>query len=165
LWTKAWPSLGIVNSKRSIDEARKLVREPQSGQADEVTRALARFLVVRSTGYLEQVVIESCTAYISSKSEPRVGAFAAGFFDRYLNPKPARLLEIVRSFDPEWEDQLTELFDDGDELLRREVALLVDRRNKIAHGLGEGITSLKALGLLDAAEKVADWFVERFDPR
>lgn len=165
MWTDAWPSIEIVNLGRSIHEVKRLVRKPPEGQPDEVTRALSRFLVVRSSGYLEQVVRECCLAYISSKSQPQVAAFATGAFGTHLNPKPDRLIDIVRAFDATWAEELEELFDEEDQFLRREVALLVDRRNKIAHGLSEGVTSSKALDLFDAAEQIAFWFVGCFDPR
>jgi hypothetical protein len=54
--------------------------------------------------------------------------------------------------------------DANDERLARELAFLVDCRNKIAHGLNEGIGSQKALALKDVAVEIADWFVLRFNP-
>jgi len=51
-----------------------------------------------------------------------------------------------------------------DQRLRRELAFLVDRRNKIAHGLNEGIGTVKALALKDVASEAADWFIARFNP-
>lgn len=165
LWEGAWPSLEVVNLGRAIQEVRKLVREPPPGLPDEVTRALARFLVVRSSGYLEQIVRRSCLAYLSSKSDQRAGAYAAQTFPAYLNPTPERLTNIVQKFDVIWSEELSDLFDEDDEYLRREIGFLVDRRSKIAHGLSEGVTSTKALSLFEAAEQIAAWFVLRFDPR
>jgi hypothetical protein len=63
-----------------------------------------------------------------------------------------------------WSAELAEMLAAEDELLHRELSLLVDRRNKIAHGHSEGITVRKALDLKQVAVKVADWFILRFNP-
>lgn len=165
MWTGAWPSLGISRLERSIDGVAALVAVPAHGQPDEVTRVLSRFLVLRSCGFLEQVVEECCRAHIASKSAPQVAAFASSWLGRGNNPTPERLVELVRRFDRGWADELLALFDEDDQRLRREISLLVDRQNKIAHGLGEGLGARKALDLLKDTKTVADWFILRLDPR
>lgn len=67
-------------------------------------------------------------------------------------------------FDDAWADELNDLLNDNDEYLKRELEFLVDRRNKIAHGLSEGITVRKAIILFDAAQDISDWFVAQFRP-
>jgi hypothetical protein len=57
------------------------------------------------------------------------------------------------------------LFEDNDQELKRELGLLLDRRNAIAHGLNEGLGARKALDLVTYARLVTDWFIVRFDPR
>lgn len=165
MWTKAWPSLEITGLEGAVREVERLVRHPLTGQPNEVTGALARFLVVRSCGYLEQAVKECCLAYITSKSDPRVLPHAASVFRRSINPRPEQLLTIVRAFDSSWESELADFLDNDDQRLKRAISFLVDRRNKISHGLGENVTSRKALDLLEAADDVVTWFVLRFDPR
>jgi RiboL-PSP-HEPN len=165
LWNDAWPSGEIATLKKSLDEIVSLVRAPARDQPDEVTRALARFLVVRTCGYLEQVVEECCRAYLHSKSAPAVASFGRSWLGRGSNPTPDRLEALTRRFDAQWATELRELLERDDQLLSRELALLVDRRNKIAHGLSEGLGARKALDLVDSASVVASWFVHRLDPR
>ena len=86
------------------------------------------------------------------------------WLDRSRNPSPDNLLELVGRFDLQLRSDLDSLFEDDDQRLRREVALLVDRRNKIAHGLNEGITASKAISLKADAEKVSDWFIMNMRP-
>jgi hypothetical protein len=165
LWNEPWPSREISSLKRSLDEIVTLVRSPARDQPDEVTRALARFLVVRTCGYLEQVVEECCRAYLYSKSAPAAAAFGRSWLGRGSNPTPDRLEALARRFDPGWAGELRELLERDDQLLSRELSLLVDRRNKIAHGLSEGLGARKALDLESSASVVASWFVNRLDPR
>lgn len=165
MWNGAWPSQDIQNSKRELDKSAELVRTPFRDQPDQVTNALARFLVIRTCGYLESVVEDCCAAYISSKSSPRVAAFATSWFGSGANPSPGKLVALVRRFDQHWADDLDSLFRADDDLLKREISLLVDKRNKIAHGRGDSVTSRKALDFITPVERVAAWFIVTFDPR
>ncbi|MCQ3812155.1 MAG: hypothetical protein KTV68_16555 [Acidimicrobiia bacterium] len=130
----------------------------------DVTKELARFLVVRSCGFLEQVSIECCKMYLSAKSDPRSSSFGVSWLDRSVNPTPGRLIELMRRFDDVWADELSDLLNENDEYLKREFEFLVDRRNRIAHGLSEGITIRKAIVLYDAVQEISEWFVAQFKP-
>ena len=141
------------------------MRRPAQQQPDEVTRALSRFLVVRTCGFLERTIVECCGAFLTSKAVPRVAAYGVSWVSQRGNPKPERLVDLVRRFDSEWGDELESLLDEDDGYVRRELSFLVDRRNKIAHGESEGISASKALALLEPVRRLADWFVLRLDPR
>jgi hypothetical protein len=165
MWTDPWPSLTIVQLEQALTDIASLVQNPHRDQPDEVTRALSRFLLIRTCGYLEQVVEQCCIAYLTSKASPRVSRFGSSWLGRGANPSPDRLVELVRRFDGEWADELKAEFEADDQLLQREISFLVDRRNRIAHGLGEGVGARKALDLGTYTAAVADWFIRRFDPR
>jgi hypothetical protein len=81
------------------------------------------------------------------------------------NPRPADLVKRLSRINIQWGTELDELIDSDDELLRREISFLVDRRNKIAHGQNEGIQTRKALNLADHALNIGDWISVRLDPR
>ena len=131
----------------------------------EAGRALSRFLVIRACGFLEQILEECSRAYFLSKSERRVYSFGVSWLGRGMNPSPERLISFVNRLDPAWASELREMLDADDQHLSRELSLLVDRRNKIAHGLSEGIGARKALDLVSAVTETASWFILRFDPR
>lgn len=165
MWTDAWPSLPITNSTRSLDELVQLVERPPIGQADDIARALSSLLVVRSSGYLEQVVIECVRSYTVSKSAQRVSSYSVSWISKGLNPAPDKLVALVDRFDGEWATELRALLDQEDQRLRRELSFMVDRRNKVAHGLSQGIGARKAIDLAGNAQHAAKWFICRFDPR
>jgi hypothetical protein len=164
-WTEAWPSRKVDNLKRGLKTAEAMVRTPERGQTLEVTAALARFLVVRACGYLEQVSEECCKAYLVGKSMPRVAGFGSRWLGRGANPTSPRLVELVHRFDANWAIELETFLQADDELLWQQVNHLVGLRNQVAHGENEGTGTVKALELVGHAEMVADWFVNRFDPR
>lgn len=165
MWHGAWPNREIQNLRRQLESVVKLVEEPPRDQLDEVTGALSRFLVVRTAGYLEAVVEECCKSLINSKSAPTVASFAGSWFGTGRNPSPTKLLELVQKFSKQWEDDLRRILDQDDEYLRRELDLMVAKRNRIAHGFGEGVGARKALDFVPCATAIAEWFISTFDPR
>ncbi len=159
-----WPSVEIARLERSLKALVKLVDEQARSGSDDVVRELSRFLVIRSCGLVEQIAEECCRSYLRSKSDPRSSSFGQSWLGRGANPSPGNLVKLVSRFDPRWADDLNHLFDADDELLKRELVFLVDRRNKIAHGLSEGIGARKALDLADIALAVSGWFISTVNP-
>ncbi|MBW4078441.1 MAG: hypothetical protein HIU84_08055 [Acidobacteria bacterium] len=155
----------MAQAERSLIDLAVLVDKPPRGQPDEVSHAMARFLVIRTCGYLEQTVEDSCRALVVSKSSPMVASYGNSWLGRGASPSPANLVALVQRFDHKWSEELYQLFADNDEFLSRETKFLVNRRNKIAHGLSEGIGARKALDLVESTAEVAEWFLEKFDPR
>jgi hypothetical protein len=160
-----WPSLTIQNLDRSLDRIAALVAHPTPNEPGQVTQALARFLVVRTCGHLEKTVQECFRAYVENKSFGRVRLFSKSWLSRINNPEPERLLELVGRFDVALQADLRALFEVNDFELKREISMLINKRNLIAHGESEGIGSRKALDLLEHAKLLADWFILNFDPR
>jgi RiboL-PSP-HEPN len=161
-----WPPRETTSIRQTLDELSDLLdqqlREP--GSPESVTNWLARLLVIRSCGYLEQVAAQVSQGFIIGRSGGQVRTFAQSWIPGGRNPWPENLLEWVGRFNANLGNDLRDLLDDDDQRLRREVAFLVDRRNKIAHGLNEGITPRKAQDLKEVACQVADWFILRFNP-
>jgi hypothetical protein len=161
-----WPSLAALQLTSAYDGLVELVRRPARDQPDAVSAALARFLVVRASGYVEQVAAEACRAFLESKTYvPQSRAFALSWLRYGVNPTPEHLLELVSRFDGAWGKEFQAFMSADDELLHRELSFLVDRRNKIAHGTSEGIGAAKALELSGHARAIGGWFLARFDPR
>lgn len=163
--TRQWPPWSVTSLKQKLDALEVLATAPPKNPGDEdVVGYLSRFLVVRSCGYLEQVSLEVCRGYITGKSGGLVRAFAHSWLEKSRNPSPENLEELVGRFNANLVDDFRALLDRDDQVLRRELSFLVDRRNKIAHGLNEGIGALKAATLKELACEIADWFVLRLNP-
>ena len=163
MWSEPWPSRTLEELERSLRSLENLVQ--RQDPSEPASAELSRFLVVRICGFLEQSVEESCRSYLRSKSDPRSTSFGESWFGRGANPRPDELVRLVGRFDNAWSEELEQLLNKDDELLRRELSFLVDKRNRISHGLNQGVGQRKALDLVPCAIRVASWFVERFDPR
>jgi len=160
-----WPPWPITSLRSNLDDLARLVDTTAVGTPHaEHLPWLARLLVVRTSGYLEQTVHEVTRAHIAHRSGGVVRSFAHSWLERSRNPRPDALEQLVGRFDASWAEELTSMFEEDDQELRRELSFLVDRRNKIAHGLNEGLTPRKALTLIPVAETVADWFILRLNP-
>nr|WP_282706025.1 HEPN domain-containing protein [Paraoerskovia marina] len=147
----------LVNLRKMLDE---LPAEPP-----EVAAELARFLVVRSAGYIENT-FETCIKHFAeAKSHPAIARHVVNGLFRGRNPAPEVLVERTRNFDEGWAVQLEHLLGDDDSRIGRELAYMVDRRNRIAHGRSETVNRRKALDLADIAVELGDWMATLIDPR
>jgi hypothetical protein len=160
-----WPPWPVTSLKSNLDTLAGII-DPTMGNAisPEIQPWLCRLLVVRSSGYLEQVAVEVCRSYVYEKSGGLVRAFAHSWLERSKNPTPDNLIALVGRFDSKVCEEFIGILEDDDQRLRREIGFLVDRRNKIAHGLSESVNRSKALQLKSDACELADWFILRFNP-
>ncbi len=160
-----WPPVAVTSIWNRLEELDVLLQnQARDPDAESTAQWLARLLVIRSCGYLEQTVLEVARAFIVDSSGGLVRSFAQSHVPEGRKPSPEFLLEWVGRFDANLREDLDELFEADDQRLRRELSFMVDRRNRIAHGLNEGITSRKALDLKLIACELADWFILRFNP-
>jgi hypothetical protein len=156
-----WPPWLVVSLREKLDVCAGVT---SSALDAELAPFMARFLVIRSSGYLEQAAFEVVRSYVQARSGGPVRAFAGSWLERTRNPTPENLTDLIGRFDSSWRNEFVELLDDDDERLKRELAYLVNLRNRIAHGLNEGVGREKALLLKDVSVELADWFILRFNP-
>ncbi|MFI6781966.1 HEPN domain-containing protein [Micromonospora sp. NPDC050276] len=159
-----WPPRNLYGLKLQLDALADAVGERPRHRTDDEQVWLTRFLVVRTCGYLEQVVYEAAREHVRQKSGGRVRTLALSWIERTRNPTPENLLDLISRFGDDFFNELESILDEDDKRLRRELKLLVDRRNKIAHGLNEGMTQTKALSLKRDVEAIADWVLANLKP-
>ncbi len=162
--SSSWPPRNVTVLRQAIESIAEWIESPPKDRTDDERIWIVRFFVVRTCGYLEQVVYESVRAYIDEKSGGPTKAFSQSWLTRSKNPSPENMLELAGRFGGSFEESLKELLDEEDQRLYREISLLVNRRHKIAHGLNEGLTGTKAIALYQCAMEVAEWFLSTFNP-
>lgn len=159
-----WPPQEILGAARGLEDLASIVRGTDPGLSDEARGWLARLLVVRASGYIEQVTVVACRGYVDAKSGGLVRTFARSWLEKSRNPTPGNLLQLVGRFDTGLEQELEAFLNADDERLFRELAFLVDRRNKISHGVSEGLGPARALKVQSAALEIGGWFILRMNP-
>ncbi|GAA0225836.1 hypothetical protein GCM10010492_25100 [Saccharothrix mutabilis subsp. mutabilis] len=163
--TITWPPRQIDPLKAQLESLASTIQSPPKQLGDNETAWLTRFLVIRSCGFLEQVVIEVLRTYVREKSYGMVKSFATSHLDHMANPTAGNLCALVGRLDANLADALKTFLDENDQYYYRELAALVDKRHRIAHGLNEGVNQSKALTFKDVAVAISKWFIDNFDPR
>lgn len=162
--TKSWPPWEVISSRTNLAQLRELVVDANKDIPPEAMSWLARLLVLRSCGHLEQTVAACARGYIEGKSGGPLRSFGLSWLSRSRNPSEATLLTFAGKFDALWAQDLEYLLAENNELLRNQLNNLVGYRNKIAHGENQGVNREKALALCDAAEEIADWWIRSLNP-
>jgi hypothetical protein len=160
----SWPSTGIRQRQLDLRNTRDALGRAAAVDDDEVERCLARYLALRSAGYIEAVRDDACDTFCEARSAPEVTSRIRVHLRTGQGTTPSQLVQFFGSFRAEWADELNALLDADDAVLRSRLGALVAARKKIAHGDGESVTTMRALQWAEAAELVGKWIVARFDP-
>lgn len=158
-----WPPRQLQLLEKQLDMLAAAVDAAGDRDVDDQIW-LTRFLVVRTCGYLEQVVHQTVTEHVWSGSGGTARSFAISWLERSKNPSLEYLFRTVGRIDQKLREDLEEFLDEDNGRLREQVGLLVGRRNSIAHGHNEGMSSRNALQLVVDAKDVAAWFILNLEP-
>lgn len=164
-WPGAWPTHEVHTSRERLVELRDTVSSSDLDENPLVESALTRFLVVRACGHVEITFDESFCALAVSKSSPDIAGFVRSQFFHGANPTAKRISETLGKLDRSRASRFDAMADEDDGRMKRQLALLVDRRNRIAHGQSENVTRRVSLDLADLALRLGDWLTAELDPR
>lgn len=159
----AWPPLGVTQRLIDLHSIQASIRSYE-GPDYVVEQCLARYLTVRSAGYLEAVRDDVSDRFSAAQASPRVVNRIREHLRTGQGVTPGQLLSFVGTFDPVWRIELEALLDQDDGKLRNSLGALVKARKLIAHGDGDQVTVGRALGWSGTAETVGKWLITRFDP-
>jgi len=160
----AWPPQDLIPLERGLDELANSIRERPRDRTDDEQIWLTRYLVVRSCGYLEQVLYSTTISHIEHSSGGTAKSYALSWLSRSINPTPDNVHTTLGRFDPSMAAEFKIWLDDNRGELNNELSSLVARRHGIAHGLNEGMGSRRALELYIVCKQVADWLILRLNP-
>ena len=152
--------------QRALDlkEVQACLRDFDHDFPDVVSQALARYLTVRSAGYLEAVRDDLADLYAFVTGHYRLHRRVVHHLRSGLGVSPEQLLSFVGSFEKDWRTSLEAVLDDDDQTLRNQLGALVAARRKIAHGDGDQVTTGKALAWADCALELGSELSKLFDP-
>lgn len=146
------PHRATLNQRRiDLIETRDCLRNLNSEAPDVVSRSLARYLTVRSVGYIEAVRDDLADLYAYLQGNTRLHRRVSSGLRTGQGVRPEQLLTFVGSFDGSWRARLEDYLDKDDQIIRSQLGAMVAARTKIAHGDGEQVTEGKALAWADVA--------------
>lgn len=162
--TVHWPPSDLRRLEQSLDELADAVRSPPKNRSDDEQIWLTRFLIVRSCGYIEQVMHRCAVEHLEAKSSGTTRSYSLSWLERSINPSVRNILATLGRFDQAFVDEFEEMLAENDNELNRERSALVTKRHAIAHGANEGLGTQRALQLCELAKSTADWIILRFCP-
>lgn len=151
--------------QRELDlrEVQACVRGLDVDAPDATARALARYLTLRSVGYIEAVRDDLADLYAAVTGHPRLHRRIVHHLRNGLGTTPEQLLAFVGSFDGDWRSTLESVLDADDQVLRNHLGAMVAARKKIAHGDGDQVTAGRALAWSDTALTLGKVLGQLFD--
>lgn len=120
-----WPA------HRLVQELDVLFTRARAQTDLEVKSDYARFLVIRVSGLVEQVITEIVLAYSQSHAHPAVVSHIDWRMNTFQNPKFERILSLADSFQPGWKSALNAVVTVEE---REALGSVTRQRNNIAHG-------------------------------
>lgn len=116
----------------------------------------AQYLCVLTSGFIENSVRLLYAEYAKARANPYVTNFVSHELQSFQNAKSDKILELTRTFNPDWETALRDYMKD-----KRKDAIdsVVSTRHQIAHGRHVGITYARILDYYKSSAEVIE-FIE-----
>jgi hypothetical protein len=147
----------ILRYKRQLDDLFGKVSNLDSDT--EMQSHWAKYLCIRVSGFLEVAVSTIYKKYAKDKASPFVVNYVEKQLSSFQNPKMEKILNITKSFNPKWAEEL-ELELRNNSEIKDSIDSIVDVRNKIAHGDNVGITYTKIKRYYEVALELVE-FLEK----
>lgn len=144
----------IRQRRVDLQEVVGAVRGLDGSTPGPVERAMARYLTVRATGYIEAVRDDLADMYAEEAGHRRLHRRITHHLRIGQGVAPEQLLTFVGSFDAAWRSDLQRVLDQNDQDLKQKLGAMVAARKKIAHGDGDQVTTSRALAWADAALEI-----------
>ena len=140
----------------SLKHLIKRVGHDPSTRALEMQAHWARYLCVLTSGFVENIVRNLYGDYATKHSyKPAVVRFTKKQLETIQNPRPQKLVDIARAFDPTWGRDLEAYL--GLEYRSDAINAIMSHRHLIAHGRSSNITVGQVNLYLSKIAEVADY--------
>jgi hypothetical protein len=129
--------ISLVRQKQRIEW---LINQAKTFEGDqfELQSHWARYLCVLVAGFLENAISEVYSSYVQKCSNEQVANYVEAVLGRIQNPKSQKFLETARSFNRDWELNLSDYIEQNGR--KDAIDSIMTNRHLIAHGKDSGIT-------------------------
>ncbi|MEV6051715.1 HEPN domain-containing protein [Streptomyces sp. NPDC052107] len=145
--------------KSDLDASYKRYREGLLTMEISLQEDFHKYMCIRLSGYLEQLMFEAISGYISSTVNGAAKNFAISFFKKSPNLTPDALEKLIARFGEPWDTELS-AFLDSDER-RNSLGRLLGVRNKVAHGQSYRGGQLNVATYKKLVDDIHSWVVSR----
>jgi len=157
-----WPTIEMRDRLSDLQNTATELRalKPGSGL---IELCVARYLIIRSAGYLETIRDDSAEYFVQATSHPFAVNKINLHLRRGLSAAPNDLIDFTKSFSPTWSADLKAKMAKDEQRLSQAIGSLVKTRKLIAHGQSDSVNRGQALEWAKAAEELGAWFIDTFD--
>ncbi|MFJ3096011.1 HEPN domain-containing protein [Streptomyces hydrogenans] len=120
---------------------------------------LHKYMCIRLAGYLEQLMFEAVTGYVSSSTGGPAGQFAMSWFKRSPNLTPDALITLIGRFGEKWEEDIRNFLDTEER--KNNLGKLLEVRNKVAHGKSYSGGKMNVATYKELIDSVHTWVLSR----
>ncbi|WP_371791867.1 HEPN domain-containing protein [Streptomyces sp. NBC_01471] len=122
----------ILKLKSDLDSSYKRYREGILSIDIPLQEDMHKYMCIRLSGYMEQLIFEAVCGYISSTTAGAAKSFALSTFTKAPNLTPEALEKLVGRFGDAWKSEISEFLNVDER--RNSLGNLLTVRNKTAHG-------------------------------
>ncbi|WP_438314541.1 HEPN domain-containing protein [Streptomyces sp. HUAS TT3] len=120
---------------------------------------LHKYMCIRLSGYLEQLMFEAVCGYISSTTGGAARSFALSSFSKAPNLTPEALEKLVGRFGDAWKSDIIDFLDSQER--RNSLGNLLAVRNKVAHGQSYRGGQMNVATYKQLVDDLHSWVVSR----
>ncbi|MGW3423346.1 HEPN domain-containing protein [Streptomyces phaeochromogenes] len=149
----------IHRMKSSLDATYKRYKESILVVPIAVQQDLHLYMCVRLSGYLEQLLHQAISAYVSDAARGAGRDFALSWFRNAPNLNPPALEKLIARFGDKWTDELKDFLETENN--RSSLGALIKIRNSTAHGSSYGGSLANINSYKELVDDLHSWVVER----
>lgn len=138
-------------AKQLVKEVEGIFERAESQTDLEAQADYAKYLVIRLSGLVEQVLAEIVIAHVRAQASSTVLSYATSQIKRFQNPNAERVIDLVRAFDRRWAQELDESMSDSE---RNALGSVRTQRNRIAHGQPSTVSLVQVTGYFDEIKRL-----------
>jgi hypothetical protein len=119
------------SAQQLIGEVDEIFKRAEAQPDLQVQSDYAKYLVIRVSGLVEQVVTEIVLTYVATQASQPIAAHVSWRMGTFQNPNIERVLQLVGSFDRSRRTQLEAAIEESE---KEALGSVRAQRNRIAHG-------------------------------
>lgn len=148
-----------IELQRQIQKLEALMTTAAAASAGnaELLGHWARYFSVLAAGLLENAIPILYGSYVEKCSSTLVANYAVSRLETIQNPKGERFVQLARSFNPSWGDELEGFLGDGGR--KDAIDSIMNTRHHVAHGKDTGISMVRIREYIKSATEVLE-FIE-----
>lgn len=142
---------------RQLQKLKTLIDQTRTACGDnlELRAHWAKYICIVSAGLIENSVSEIFGDFIDHKSSKPVAAYARAVLSQVQNPRTQKIIDIARSFKPEWGDELENFV--NDEGRKEAINSIMSNRHLIAHGQNSSVTISQVKTWIDKSVEIIEY--------